>query len=369
MSNSSGSNIGSIFLVSFCCFLSIIFVVIGVVYSNQTSPTGTTATKTTATKTTATKTTTTVVPTTTTVTTTALKSCTADSKWAPTTVASGSKTSQVCPGGTTVYAECYDGSWKTIGACPPLKKIGETCVSDRECDGYKYNSDTLACDNGICVKQIKDWANIDYWKPSECKNALLAAPGTCTLANTTATTSPVYNLLKQKGTGLCLDGNASSLTLNNCSSTNDYQTWNNENGLLKQKGTGMCLDGNAAGMRLASCQVGNDYQTWTNENGLLKQKGTGMCLDGNAAGMRLASCQVGNDYQTWAATITATTSTTTTSKVLSCPSGYSEDLNGTCYTCGSGYIRSWDPVTAPTACVTGDIFNPQPKPATIVPKV
>ena len=150
MSNSSGSNIGSIFLVSFCCFLSIIFVVIGVVYSNQTSPTGTTATKTTATKTTATKTTTTVVPTTTTtvvpttttVTTTALKSCTADSKWAPTTVASGSKTSQVCPGGTTVYAECYDGSWKTIGACPPLKKIGETCVTDRECDGYKYNSDT-----------------------------------------------------------------------------------------------------------------------------------------------------------------------------------------------------------------------------------
>jgi mucin-2 len=404
MSNSSGSNIGSIFLVSFCCFLSIIFVVIGVVYSNQSTTTGSTTTP---------------------AETASLKSCTADSKWSPTTVASGAKTSQACPGGTTVYAECHDGNWKTIGTCPAETASLKSCTADSKWSPTTVASGaktSQACPGGTTVyaechdgnwktigtcpaetASLKSCTADSKWSPTtvasgaktsqacpggttvyaECHDGSWKTIGTCPVETATATTSPVYNLLKQKGTGLCLDGNASSLTLNNCSSTNDYQTWNNENGLLKQKGTGMCLDGNAAGMRLASCQVGNDYQTWTNENGLLKQKGTGMCLDGNAAGMRLASCQVGNDYQTWAATITTTTPTTTTpttttpttttptttSKVLSCPSGYIEDLNGTCYTCGSGYRRSWDPVTAPTACVTWDILNPQPKPATIVPKV
>lgn len=61
---------------------------------------------------------------------------------------------------------------------PPAKKAGETCKLHTDCEKNMAGQNTLACDNGICTQQLRDWAGI-YYIPSECTDAPGRAPGTC----------------------------------------------------------------------------------------------------------------------------------------------------------------------------------------------
>ena len=79
-------------------------------------------------------------------------------------------------------SECVDKPGGYRGSCnrgfswPRLEN--QECQLNEDCAGFKPGQDSLACDNGSCKKQKRDWAGV-WYKPSECRDGPARAPGTC----------------------------------------------------------------------------------------------------------------------------------------------------------------------------------------------
>lgn len=106
----------------------------------------------------------------------------------------------------------------------------------------------------------------------------------------------------------CLDSNASgSLYTNPCQSGNQYQEWTvidmgDGTRAFKDVATGLCLDGNSSTLYTLTCNFGG-YQrwapTWTGTGWILKSQGSGLVLDCNASGTPYPNAQNGGNYQRW----------------------------------------------------------------------
>ncbi|KAA9379659.1 ricin-type beta-trefoil lectin domain protein [Microbispora cellulosiformans] len=112
----------------------------------------------------------------------------------------------------------------------------------------------------------------------------LLLPAVLALSTTHASAATSY-LLRNNGSGDCLDSNASgNAYLNPCDSGNNFQRWEfvnaNWGALLKDVATGRCLDSNASGSVYTNpCSTGNAYQNWVQPSGnYYKNVATGLCL-------------------------------------------------------------------------------------------
>ncbi|MBS2546424.1 ricin-type beta-trefoil lectin domain protein [Catenulispora sp. NL8] len=109
--------------------------------------------------------------------------------------------------------------------------------------------------------------------------------------------------------GRCLDSNAQAqLYSNPCSTTNGFQLWNvtnNGNGSLSFKdiATGLCLDGNGTSLYTGACGSGNQYQqwnyTWGGAGWILKHAVSGKVLDMQSDGTPYFNDQNGGNFQQW----------------------------------------------------------------------
>jgi len=72
-----------------------------------------------------------------------------------------------------------DGVIKEIkNLIPPPKKQGEACKLHTDCEGHMPGQNSLACDNGTCKPQMRDWIGV-WYTPSECVDAPGRDRGTC----------------------------------------------------------------------------------------------------------------------------------------------------------------------------------------------
>jgi hypothetical protein len=83
----------------------------------------------------------------------------------------------------------YKGPWNPTYdlimepiATDVVKGLGESCVISLDCYGHKPGSDSLGCQDGICVQQLKDWAGV-YQIPKECMDAPARPLGSCSRGN------------------------------------------------------------------------------------------------------------------------------------------------------------------------------------------
>jgi hypothetical protein len=53
-----------------------------------------------------------------------------------------------------------------------------TCVGHADCPGHISGGDSLACQDGICVQQMKDWAGV-WYIPKDCVGAPFGPRGSC----------------------------------------------------------------------------------------------------------------------------------------------------------------------------------------------
>jgi hypothetical protein len=63
----------------------------------------------------------------------------------------------------------YAGSCRDRGHNWPRKE-GQSCDNNSNCEGHMPGQNTLACDNGTCRRQLRDWAGV-YYNASECRDA------------------------------------------------------------------------------------------------------------------------------------------------------------------------------------------------------
>ena len=79
-------------------------------------------------------------------------------------------------------SDCTDGPGRPPGTCGRgfnwPRKLNQECRLHTDCEGHMPGQNTLACDNGKCTQQLRDWAGV-YYIPSECRNGIFAGPGTC----------------------------------------------------------------------------------------------------------------------------------------------------------------------------------------------
>lgn len=141
-------------------------------------------------------------------------------------------------------------------------------------------------------------------------------------------------IIKNKANGLCLDGYPNNPNLGNgyyvygynCDPNNPYQQWDRRNSiyasqapflvLLRNRGTGLCLDagayqsgGNGARVYTTTCDAGNNYQVWQwtgsgSGSGRLVALGGGAKLDGANFGNNpfypyMYRSDSTNDFQRW----------------------------------------------------------------------
>lgn len=119
----------------------------------------------------------------------------------------------------------------------------------------------------------------------------------------------VWNLANV-AVGRCLDSNAQGqLYSNPCASlSNGSQRWQitaNSNGSLTfhNVATGLCLDGDGTSVYTHSCSAGNGYQqwlpTWGGSGWILKHVASGKVLDMQTDGTPYFNAQNGGNYQQW----------------------------------------------------------------------
>ncbi|GAA1983151.1 ricin-type beta-trefoil lectin domain protein [Catenulispora subtropica] len=119
----------------------------------------------------------------------------------------------------------------------------------------------------------------------------------------------VWNL-QNVAVGRCLDSNTQGqLYSNPCASlSNGYQRWlitTNSNGSLtfQDVATGLCLDGDGTSVYTHPCTAGNGYQqwlpTWGGSGWILKHVASGKVLDMQTDGTPYFNAQNGGNYQQW----------------------------------------------------------------------
>ena len=111
---------------------------------------------------------------------------------------------------------------------------------------------------------------------------------------TVSAQSAAAGQVKNKATGLCLDGDrGGNVYTKGCTSNNGYQHWDfSDKGsniwVFKSNASALCLDSDKAGNVYAkSCKQSNPYQRWVfsaSDGGTYKNEATGLCLDSDNQG-------------------------------------------------------------------------------------